>query len=64
MVRFLVLYDPPEDPAAFDKHYTEVHIPLAKQAAFSSEIGQRTGADVPTFAPTGVTSVVYEVAEV
>ena len=34
------------------------------RAAFSSEIGQRTGADVPTFAPTGVTSVVYEVAEV
>jgi hypothetical protein len=74
MVRFLVLYDTPEDPAVFDKHYSEVHIPLAKQlpgesmadmqAAFSSEIGQRTAADVPTFAPTGVTSVVYEVAEV
>jgi hypothetical protein len=61
MVRFLVLYDTPEDPAVFDKHYSEVHIPLAK---FSSEIGQRTAADVPTFAPTGVTSVVYEVAEV
>jgi hypothetical protein len=27
MVRFLVLYDPPEDQAAFDKHYDEVHIP-------------------------------------
>jgi len=31
MVRFLVLYDMPEDPAAFDKHYNEIHIPLAKQ---------------------------------
>jgi uncharacterized protein (TIGR02118 family) len=24
-----VLYNHPEDPAAFDKHYTEVHAPLA-----------------------------------
>ena len=74
MVRFLVLYDTPEDPAVFDKHYSEVRIPLAKhfpgasmadmRAASGSEIGQRTAADVPAFAPTGVTSVVYEVAEV
>jgi len=31
MVRLLVLYNPPEDPAAFDKHYNEIHIPLAKR---------------------------------
>ena len=31
MVRLLVLYNPPEDPAAFDKYYNEIHIPLAKQ---------------------------------
>ena len=31
MVRMLVLYNHPEDPAAFDKHYNEIHIPLAKQ---------------------------------
>ena len=31
MVRFLVLYDTPEDSAAFDKHYNEIHIPLAKR---------------------------------
>jgi uncharacterized protein (TIGR02118 family) len=31
MVRFMVLYDTPEDPQAFDKHYNEIHIPLAKQ---------------------------------
>ena len=30
MVRFLVLYNKPEDPAAFDRHYREVHIPLTK----------------------------------
>ena len=31
MVRFLVLYPPPTDAEAFDKHYFEVHVPLAKQ---------------------------------
>jgi len=31
MVRMLVLYNRPEDPAAFDKHYDEIHIPLTKQ---------------------------------
>jgi uncharacterized protein (TIGR02118 family) len=29
-VRFLVLYDTPEDPVAFDRHYREVHIPLVR----------------------------------
>jgi uncharacterized protein (TIGR02118 family) len=27
--RFLVLYEAPADPAAFDRHYREVHLPLA-----------------------------------
>jgi len=31
MVRLLVLYGPPKDPAAFDKYYREVHIPLARR---------------------------------
>ena len=31
MTRLLVLYGQPVDPAAFDKYYREVHIPLAKQ---------------------------------
>jgi uncharacterized protein (TIGR02118 family) len=31
MVRFMVLYDQPEDAEAFDRHYREVHIPLAKK---------------------------------
>ena len=31
MVRLLVLYGQPTDPAAFDKHYQEVHIPIAKR---------------------------------
>ena len=31
MVRFLVLYNTSEDPAAFDRHYREVHIPLTRK---------------------------------
>ena len=31
MVRFLVLYPEPDNPAAFDRHYFEVHLPLARQ---------------------------------
>lgn len=30
MVRFLVLYGRPDDPEAFDRHYRDVHIPLAR----------------------------------
>jgi len=30
MVRFLVVYETPADPEAFDHHYREVHIPLAR----------------------------------
>jgi uncharacterized protein (TIGR02118 family) len=29
--RFLALYQAPADPEAFDRHYREVHIPLARQ---------------------------------
>jgi uncharacterized protein (TIGR02118 family) len=29
--RFLVLWDTPEDPAGFEQHYREVHVPLVKQ---------------------------------
>jgi uncharacterized protein (TIGR02118 family) len=31
MVRLLVLYGPPKDPAAFDAYYRDAHIPIAKQ---------------------------------
>lgn len=31
MVRFLVLYETPTDTAAFDRHYREVHVPIAKK---------------------------------
>lgn len=31
MVRFLVLYSTPVDEAEFDRHYREIHIPLASK---------------------------------
>ena len=31
MARMVVVYKTPEDPQAFDKHYFEVHIPMAKK---------------------------------
>jgi uncharacterized protein (TIGR02118 family) len=31
MVRFLALYQTPTDVEAFEKHYFEVHVPLAKR---------------------------------
>jgi uncharacterized protein (TIGR02118 family) len=31
MFQLTALYDHPEDAAAFDKHYAEVHAPLAKK---------------------------------
>ncbi|MFB8275696.1 EthD family reductase [Nocardia colli] len=29
--RFVVIYDEPSDPEAFERHYNDVHVPLAKQ---------------------------------
>ncbi|MGW2520375.1 EthD family reductase [Streptomyces sp. NPDC001617] len=29
--RFTVLYETPADPAAFDRHYRDVHLPLARR---------------------------------
>jgi uncharacterized protein (TIGR02118 family) len=31
MIRFIILYDPPADADAFDRHYREVHIPLVRK---------------------------------
>lgn len=29
--KFIVLWDNPQDPAEFDRHYRDVHIPLARK---------------------------------
>ena len=31
MIKLTVLYNPPPDPEAFDRHYWDVHAPLARR---------------------------------
>jgi uncharacterized protein (TIGR02118 family) len=31
MAQMIVIYKTPKNPAAFDTHYFEVHVPLARQ---------------------------------
>jgi uncharacterized protein (TIGR02118 family) len=31
MVKFVVMYGQPEDPAAFDEHYASTHVPLVEK---------------------------------
>jgi uncharacterized protein (TIGR02118 family) len=31
MAQMIVIYKPPKEPAAFERHYFEIHVPLAKQ---------------------------------
>ena len=31
MVRLMVMYGHPKDPAAFDRYYADVHLPIAKK---------------------------------
>ncbi|MFO0868841.1 MAG: EthD family reductase [Pirellulales bacterium] len=45
MIRLLVLYGQPRDPAAFDRYYADIHIPLARrmQGLRKWTIGKVTG---------------------
>jgi uncharacterized protein (TIGR02118 family) len=73
-VRFLVLYDPPSDPA-FEQHCREIHIPLAEQLpgvrrhTLSRDVAAVRGG-VPCYlvaelAPGGgVRSLIFEVEEI
>lgn len=59
MIRLLVLYGQPEDPEAFDRHYQEVHIPIAKKMKGLKKwtIGKVEGT------PDGAPSPYYYVAD-
>ncbi len=43
MAAIVVLYRTPLDPAAFERHYAEVHIPLAKKIAGLRSLRCRMG---------------------
>ena len=49
MVKLVAVYKKPEDPAAFDKHYFETHVPLARKmpGLLKCEIEKGTGSPVP-----------------
>lgn len=73
MMRFLVVYETPREPAAFDLHYREVHIPLAKKLpglrryTISRNAAAVRGGEpyylVAELAPNGVRSMTFEVQE-
>ncbi|HZL87910.1 MAG TPA: EthD family reductase [Pirellulaceae bacterium] len=59
MIRLLVLYGHPTDPAAFDRYYRENHIPIAKRMKGLKKwtIGKVQGT------PDGTTPPFYYVAD-
>ncbi|MEE8170262.1 MAG: EthD family reductase [Phycisphaerae bacterium] len=55
MVKLVAMYKQPKDPAAFDRHYREVHLPLArkmpgvKRIELSRFTGTPVGSDAPFY---------------
>lgn len=49
MVKLVAVYKKPDDPEAFEKHYFEKHVPLAKKmpGLVKCEIEKVTGSPVP-----------------
>ncbi len=60
MVKVTVLYGPPEDPAAFDDHYANTHLPLA---AKMSKVARFESSKV-VGTPDGSVPEYYRIAEV
>ena len=54
MAKALVLYKTPTDPAAFDKYYAAVHIPLAKQIPGLKKYDVSVGPVRSPASPSGV----------
>ncbi len=54
MAELVVLYKTPKDAAAFDKHYAETHIPLAKKLPGLKKYAVSTGAVASPAGPSGI----------
>ena len=54
LATLLVLYKTPKDPAAFDRHYEETHIPLAKKIPGLRSYRVSKGAVASPVGPSGV----------
>lgn len=61
MVKFIALYKQPDDTAAFDKHYFEVHAPLAAKmpGIRKMEISKFAGTPMGTEAPFYLMAEIY-----
>ncbi len=53
MARALILYTNPPNPAAFDQHYTDVHIPLVHALPGLQKFDLSTGTILSPTGPTG-----------
>jgi uncharacterized protein (TIGR02118 family) len=56
MAQLIVLYKTPQDTAAFDKHYTEVHIPLVHKIPNLRKFEISHG---PIMTPTGPSDIYF-----
>jgi uncharacterized protein (TIGR02118 family) len=54
MARLIVLYKTPKDAAAFDKHYFETHVPLAKKIPGLRKYEVSQGPVMTPAGPSGV----------
>ena len=54
MARLLVMYKTPHDTAAFDKHYAQIHAPLAKKIPGLKKYDISTGAVGTPAGPSGI----------
>ena len=54
MARLVVMYKTPNDSAAFDKHYSEKHIPLAKKLPGLRKYQVSQGAVATPAGPSGL----------
>jgi uncharacterized protein (TIGR02118 family) len=54
MAKIIVLYKTPKNTEAFDKHYSSVHIPLAKQIPGLKKFDISSGAVTSPAGPSGI----------
>ena len=54
MAQLVVIYKTPKDPAAFERHYAEIHIPLAKKIPGLRKFEISRG---PVMSPAGASGV-------
>ena len=58
MAQMIVIYRTPKNPAAFDRHYFEVHVPLARQLPGLRQLETSRGPVISLYGASEVHSVV------